>query len=270
MTDLSGRLQIHLHRRPEGLAVDIGSSRLVGASRVFIGKSPAETAATLPSLFSVCATAQAVACVSACEVALGQTPSATLARARGLLVDVETAREHLWRLLLDWPGFLGEGPRGPVMARVMGACGQLRAALAAGGDPLVLGSPNLQPELAAAAAALTALAEVAAGQVLGQAPRDWLAATPTASELGHWAATTDTPAAQLLRRVANQGWSAVGRSTVPALPPLSSAALEAHSGRTRGGRLHRHAPLGRRPGGILPLHSPARPGPGSRPDPEAG
>ncbi|MBK8637044.1 MAG: nickel-dependent hydrogenase large subunit [Chromatiaceae bacterium] len=230
MNDLSGRLQIHLLRRPEGLAVDIASSRLVGASRVFIGKSPMETAATLPSLFSVCATAQAVACVSACEVALGQTPSDTLSRTRGLLVEVETAREHLWRLLLDWPGFLGEGPRGPAMARVMGACGQLRSALAAGGDPLVLGTPSFQPDLAGAAVALTVLADVAMGQVLGQAPRGWLAANTTAAELGHWAATTDTPAARLLRLVASQGWSAVGRSTVPALPALSSAALEARLG----------------------------------------
>jgi hypothetical protein len=150
--------------------------------------------------------------------------------ARHLLVDVETAREHLWRLLLDWPGLLGEGPRGPAMARVMGACGQLRSALAAGGDPLVLGTPGLQPDLAAATAALTALADVATSQVLGQAPPDWLAATPTATELGHWAAATDTAAARLLRLVASQGWSAVGRSPVPALPPLSSAALEARLG----------------------------------------
>ncbi len=232
MNDLSGRLQIQLRRRPEGLAVTIHSSRLVGASRVFIGKGPAKTAATLPSLFSVCATAQAAATVSACEAALGQTPSATLLDARRLLVDVETAREHLWRLLLDWPGLLGEGPRGPAMARVMGACGQLRSALAAGGDPLVLGNPELRPDLAAATAALTALADVATAQVLGQVPPDWLAATPTATELGHWAATTDTAAARLLGLVASQGWSAVGRSPVPALPPLSSAALEARLGGT--------------------------------------
>ncbi|HSO79006.1 MAG TPA: Ni,Fe-hydrogenase I large subunit, partial [Chromatiaceae bacterium] len=230
MTDLSGRLRIHLHRRPEGLAVTIHSSRLVGASRVFIGKGPAETVATLPSLFSVCATAQAAACVSACEAALGQTPSTTLMGARHLLVDAETAREHLWRLLLDWPGLLGEGPRGPAMARVMGACGQLRSALAAGGDPLVLGTPGLRPDLAAAAVALAALADVATAQVLGQAPPDWLAATPSATELGHWAATTDTPAARLLRMVACQGWSDMGRSPAPALPPLSSTALEARLG----------------------------------------
>jgi hypothetical protein len=177
--------------------------------------------------------------------------------ARHLLVDVETAREHLWRLLLDWPGLLGEGPRGPAMARVMGACGQLRSALAAGGDPLVLGTPGLQPDLAAATVALTALADVAISQVLGQAPPDWLAATPTATELGHWAAATDTPAARLLRLVARQGWSAVGRSPVlgPAAPVQRrpGGAL----GRTRGRRLHRRAPLGRRPGGILPLHAPA-------------
>ncbi len=227
MNDLSGRLRIHLYRRPGGLAVTIDSSRLVGASRVFIGKGPAETIAMLPSLFSICATAQAAACVSACEAALGQTPSAVLVRARHLLVDVETAREHLWRLLLDWPGLLGEGPRGPAMARVMGACAQLRSALAAGGDPLVLGNPDPRPDLAAARLALTVLADVATTQVLGQAPPDWLAATPSATELDHWAATTDTAAARLLRLVACQGWSAVGRSPVPALPPLSSAALEA-------------------------------------------
>ncbi len=230
MNDLSGCLQIQLRRRPEGLAVTIHSSRLVGASRVFIGKGPAETAATLPSLFSVCATAQATACVSACEAALGQTPSATLLDARRLLVEVETAREHLWRLLLDWPGLLGEGPRGPAMARVMGACGQLRSALAAGGDPLTLGNPGLQPDLAVATAALTALADVATAQVLGQAPPDWLAANATATELGHWAGATDTAAARLLRMVASQGWSAVGRSPVPTLPPLSSTDLEARLG----------------------------------------
>ncbi len=230
MTDLSGRLQIHLHRRPGGLAVTIASSRLVGASRVFIGKSPAETAAMLPSLFSICATAQAAACVSACEMALGQTPSDTFARARELLVDVETAREHLWRLLLDWPGFLGEEPRGLAMARVMGACSQLRSALAAGGDPLMLGNPCPQPDLKAAAAALAALTDVATEQALGQAPIDWLAATPTASALQLWALATDTAAARLLRQVASQGWGTLGPSAVPALPPLSATELGVRMG----------------------------------------
>lgn len=227
MTDPAGRIRIHLHRRLEGLAVAIASSRLLGASRVFIGKGPAETARALPSLFSVCATAQAVACASACEIALGQTPSATLIGARRLLVDVETAREHLWRLLLDWATFLGEMPRGPAMARVMAAWNQLNSALAAGSNPLLPGSPRPQPDLKAASAAVTSLSEIAMEQVLGQAPADWLADTPTASALYHWTLSTDTPAARLLREIANQGWSTLGSVPTRPLPTLSNAALEA-------------------------------------------
>ncbi len=227
MTDLAGRLRIHLHRRSEGLAVTIASSRLLGASRVFIGKGPAETARALPSLFSVCATAQGVACASACEIALGQTPSATLIGARRLLVDVETAREHLWRLLLDWPTFLGEMPRGPAMARVMAAWNQLNSALDAGSGLLLPGSPRPQPDLKAVSAAVTSLSDVARVQVLGQAPADWLADTPTASALYHWTQAIDTRAARLLREITNQGWSALGRAPMRALPPLTDAALEA-------------------------------------------
>lgn len=226
MTDPAGRIRIHLHRRPEGLAVAIASSRLLGASRVFIGKGPAETARALPSLFSVCATAQAVACASACEIALGQIPTGALIGARRLLVDVETAREHLWRLLLDWPTFLGEMPRGPAMARVMAAWNQLNSALDAGSGLLLPGSPRPQPDLKAASAAVTSLSEVSREQVLGQAPADWLADTPTASALYHWTQAIDTPAARLLREITNQGWSALGRAPMRALPPLTDAVLE--------------------------------------------
>lgn len=227
MTDPAGRIRIHLHRRPEGLAVAIASSRLLGASRVFIGKGPAETARALPSLFSVCAMAQAVACASACEIALGQTPTGALIRVRRLLVDVETAREHLWRLLLDWPTFLGEMPQGPAMARVMAAWNQLNSALAAGSNPLLPGSPRPQPDLKAASAALTSLSEVTREQVLGLAPAEWLADNPNASALHRWTLAIDTPAARLLREVASQDWSTLGRAPMRPLPPLTNAALEA-------------------------------------------
>ncbi len=125
----------------------------MGASRVFIGKDLAETARTLPSLFSVCATAQAAACAMAAEAALGIHPNPRTLAARYLLVDVETVREHLWRLLLDWPRFLGGAPDGAAMAQVMGAFGQFRRALAVSGDPLLPGATDIWPEGAATQAA---------------------------------------------------------------------------------------------------------------------
>jgi len=226
MKDPTGRLQIHLRRQPGGLAVAIQSSRLTGASQVFIGKTLADTARTLPGLFSVCATAQAAACASAAEMALGLRPSPRLSEARRLLVDAETAREHLWRILLDWPGFLGEGPLAPAMAQVMGAYGRLRGALMVKGDPLVPGAADLQPDGAAADLALTRLTAVAAQEVLGQEPGDWLASHQTAPALRHWAQVQDSPAARMIRLVLDWDWGALGRSPVPVLPPLAASDLE--------------------------------------------
>ena len=272
MNDPSGRLQIHLHRQatePEpgqrhgpgpgsgpGLKVTIHSSRLLGASRVFIGKDLAETARTLPGLFSVCATAQAASCAMAAEAALGIRPHPRTLAARYLLVDMETVREHLWRLLLDWPRFLGGAPNGAAMAQVMGAFGQFRRALSTKGDPLLPGAADLWPDgatqaaaaatqtLAAATtqttavaanqataaapyAAAAALAELTTHQVLGQPPGDWLATIRTARALSHWSRTQDTSAARLIRLVEEQGWGGLGRSPVAILPPLTAADLNA-------------------------------------------
>ncbi|MBK1617110.1 hypothetical protein CKO42_01320 [Lamprobacter modestohalophilus] len=104
MSDLAGQLEIRLDQRSG--AVAIGSSRPVTAARVFAGKSPAEVVRQLPTLFSLCGTAQAAACTAACEQALGRQPSAAVLARRRALVQAETIKEHLWRLLLDWPKML--------------------------------------------------------------------------------------------------------------------------------------------------------------------
>ncbi len=64
----------------------------------------------LPLLYSICGTAQAQAAVTACEQALGLPGDALQRSARERLVWLETAKEHLWRVLLDWPGFIGLPP----------------------------------------------------------------------------------------------------------------------------------------------------------------
>jgi hypothetical protein len=208
---------------------------------VFIGKDLTATLETLPRLFSVCATAQTVACVSAGEAALGLRPPPRALATRLLLVDLETVREHLWRLLLDWPRFLGEGPQGPAMAQVMAAFDQGRRALAANGDPLRpggLGTGAVRPDAATVAvatasaaiaptAALTALGAITCRQVLGQPPGDWLATTRDLQTLRHWARTSNTAAARLIDLVDRQGWAGLGRSPVAVLPPLTLATLDA-------------------------------------------
>ncbi|MFP4279676.1 MAG: nickel-dependent hydrogenase large subunit [Halochromatium sp.] len=104
MSALAGQLEIRLEASSG--AVAIGSSRPLTAARVFAGKPPAAVVRQLPTLFSLCGTAQAAACVSACEQALDRQPSAAVLARRQALVSAETIKEHLWRLLLDWPRML--------------------------------------------------------------------------------------------------------------------------------------------------------------------
>lgn len=225
MADLTGRLNIELQRCDGRVAATIRSSRPIAASRIFVGKAVAETATTLPALFSICTTAQACACASACESALGMVRSPAVGRLRRLLVDAETVKEHLWRMLLDWPRFLDRPPMEKGMSRVMRTWLRLRVLLVAGADPLRPGADAAEPDLAAAALVLDELAQLTAEQVLGAHPGDWLAGTQTREDLLAWTERTDTAAARLVGQVEEQGWAAAGRSQVVALPRLNATDL---------------------------------------------
>jgi hypothetical protein len=227
MTEVGGRLQIRVRRQRNGLAADIRSSRPVAASRVFAGTGVVETASALPRLFSICANAQAAACALACEGALGLQAPARVRTVRGLLTDAETVREHLWRVLLDWPHVLGEAADGPGMAAVMAAFARLRSALAGGGDPFQPGAADAEPAIGAALECVEELARIGAERVFGLAPGVWRARLRDAGALRAWARETDTAAARLVRHVDAWGWSGLGRSPVPALPDLPARELEA-------------------------------------------
>jgi coenzyme F420-reducing hydrogenase alpha subunit len=202
----------------------------VSASRIFVGKGIAETTVGLPTLFSVCATAQSVACAGAIETALGHAASPRCAQIRRMLVDAETVREHLWRVLLDWPDFLGAAVDAPAMARVMAASGRLRAALSVGADLMrpVAGDPV--PDLDTARDCLEELSSLSADHLFGEPPASWLDRTDSAHGLRTWAGETHKVAARLLNELDARGWAAAGRSAVPSLPVLSPAELDARLG----------------------------------------
>ena len=225
MTDPTGRLDIELQRQDGRLKTSIRSSRPTEVVRVFVGKTIQETVSGLPALFSVCANAQACACASACEAALGLIPSPAVVRLQRLLVDVETVKEHLWRILLDWPRFLGEPARERDMSKVMGAFLRLRALLTGWTDPRRPDTDAEELDAAAAAAALDELALLSATQILGVGPGNWLAGTQTPEDLLAWAERTGTVAARLVRQLQARGWVSAGKNPVTALPCLTAADL---------------------------------------------
>lgn len=236
MTDLAGQIEIRLDVRSG--AVAIGSSRPLTAARIFVGKSPAEVVRQLPILYSLCGTAQAAASVVACEQALGAQPSAAVLARRQALVQAETIKEHLWRLLLDWPTMLEPRARPTAdidananvvvpamtmqtevsaMPRVMRAFMALRQAQQAAGDPLTLDEQAAERGAAAGIDA-SRLLDLVIEQALGAAPADWLEAVHGLDSLQRWAGQTATPAAGLVRALAEQGLAGCGANAVARLP----------------------------------------------------
>ena len=228
MTDPAGKLRIRLG--PGG--VSIASTRPVRAAGLFVGRGLTETSRLLPAMFSICAAAQSAACASACEQALGLSAPAPVRARRARLVAAETLREHLWRVLLDWPRGLGEDPEAAAMARVMAGYDGWRAALTAGLDiftPATTAMPTA-PSAPDDAGARRDLADLCTRTVFGTPPGIWLGQVSTLAALRAWTAQTETAAARLLGRVLRDGHAGLGRSRVAPLPALRAHDLEHHLG----------------------------------------
>ncbi|WP_347989178.1 nickel-dependent hydrogenase large subunit [Methylomonas sp. AM2-LC] len=105
---LAGAIHIELFHH----AGDANGARIVStrpdAARVLIGKTPEQLLSTLPMLFSLCGNTQAYASLLACRAAMGLDAEPEADAARELLVQLETLREHAWRIMLDWPGLFGQ------------------------------------------------------------------------------------------------------------------------------------------------------------------
>lgn len=91
-------------------AAAIHSTRMVHASKLFAGRRPEEVIRLLPTVFSLCGTAQRIAAEMAFEDALGIAPPPSLARSRQTALLAETIGEHGLGMARDWPALLGEPP----------------------------------------------------------------------------------------------------------------------------------------------------------------
>lgn len=248
MSELAGHLAIRVEAA--SAAVTIRSSRVLAATRVFAGKPPDEVVRQLPMLFSLCGTAQAAACADACERALGLTAEEPVRRRRQQLVQAETIKEHLWRLLLDWPKVVAltvvqaarPSPAMPAMAQVMQRFVSLRQTVGGGtdADPLrprwggpapsipdaVLPASGRRDTPDQAAAAFCDFAGLVREYALQSDPADWLAAVDSTDALLRWAEDATTTPAQLLRTLMAEGLADCGANPVPRLAGISIDGLE--------------------------------------------
>jgi uptake hydrogenase large subunit len=225
MSDPAGRLNIQLRRTPHGIDCRIRSTRPVTASTMLVGRTATEVAVLLPMLFSICAQAQACACVTALEQASGAIPDPRRWMLRQRAVGIETIREHLWRILLDWPRLLCEPADHSTMADVLSLMKALVAALDPVGDLFRPSGQWFAPDPAFAAPLLTDLAARLAGCVFGIQPERWLEEVCDHDAFAAWMQTTETSAARLMRKLVAAEEAALCPVSIAALPPLEDTAL---------------------------------------------
>ncbi len=219
---IEGKLSVDLYLR-EGVVdkVTIGSTRPVHASRVLVGKTPHNTLKLVPLLYSICGTAQACASVTAIAQALKVPQPKNLSLARNMLVWMETAREHLWRVLIDWPKFIEEKPQPQFLGDLTDRVPKLCKATFSSDSAFSLDATLAVDEtgLGNSIAELERLLETA---IFEMPAMEWLEST----DVDVWSRTCNTQAARLLRSLAGRGWSNSGLSESSALPALKLSELE--------------------------------------------
>jgi coenzyme F420-reducing hydrogenase alpha subunit len=192
------------------------------------GKSPGEAALLIPRLFSLCGTAQSVACRYALEMAQGcEAPGPERAR-RQILVLAETVGEHAKHLLLDAPLAFDETPGVAGLKDVRKHLAGLKALLADAPVPAQLAEWQ------------DGLRLLLLSQVMGASDAAGLS---TMAQLEGWCETGQTAPARVLGKILTAGLAGFGASATQLMGPLPLDRLIRVLGR-EGGLAFARAPLG--------------------------
>jgi hypothetical protein len=224
MHQIEGKIVINIHSEIRGEGrVSVCSQRQVHASQVMVGKTVEQTLSLIPLMFNVCGIAQSRASLLAVQRAINISSDTHHEIARDMLVLVESAREHLYRILLDWPKLFGKS----VNPKALPALGQLitdfKNALFESGDAFSLHS-RLQFDAAQLRSLIDNLDDYLNQHIFQMETADWLKIRDIEG-LNQWTNNNDGIAASSVHMICEDGWSSQGYSDSSALPPLSTREL---------------------------------------------
>lgn len=218
--NIEGRLDIGLQLSDGTVTgVDIRSSRPLQTPRIFEGKTVEELLQTLPLLYSICGTAQAHAAVTACGEALDLPLDVRRQSAREKLVWLETAKEHLWRVLLDWPGLIGLSPAAAGVGEMLQLIKRFRVACYPNERPFMPGVMPVTEGVREIDSVIDDFERLLQDQVFGMPPAQWLGLEGCPALL-RWAAASRLPAGRMLQLVRDNGWDSLGSANIGVLPPM--------------------------------------------------
>jgi Ni,Fe-hydrogenase I large subunit len=220
----AGSIRIDLyHHTGEVTGVQIASSRPEAVARVLLGKTPEQVLDAVPLLFTLCGNAQAYAALQACRAALGMAAEPGLDLARDMLVQLETLREHAWRILLDWPVFTDLAPDKKALAALLKFDALFKWHLFRYGEAFKLDS-RIDMSVLPVRQQIDELEALIDATIFNGRLADFQALTSEV-QLLDWLRQNDAIPSGLLAYLYSQDWVAAGQSTVACLPDLDADAL---------------------------------------------
>lgn len=187
-----------------GSPVRVDYHQPVQVGRLLRGKAPQTALQILATVYSVCGNAQCHAATLALEAAQDIGHDAATARSRAVMTALETWRETLLRIVLEWPTASGGEPDAATAREAMRLLPRMKEALFGEGDPFAIGLRR-EPDTRAALAIIGEAERLAGELVLGEASEQFLA------RRGHvglidWSEAHATPAAHFVRTLVARGW----------------------------------------------------------------
>ncbi len=199
-----GRVDIGLPSRPGG-HVRVAYRRPLDVGPLLRGKTPETVPPILAALHAICGNAQAHAAVLALEAAMGIRTDRGTDIARAVLTAMETLRENVLRVALDWPRLAGGRAEGAAVRPVMQFTKRMQTALFADGDPFAIGATAM-PDRQAAFAIVDDAEALLSDVVFGEPVDVWLSRR-NADGAATWPVTSGNPAGRLGAHLAAHDWT---------------------------------------------------------------
>ncbi len=223
-TAIEGQIDIELFPQlNRGSRVKIHSSRPVKVSKVMIGKPVESVLSMIPLIYNICGIAQSNTCLKAVQQNLNLDQQPAEENAREMLVLAETAREHLFRIFVDWPKLFNLDSSILLPPSSAQQLNKFKQALFINGDAFSLSS-ELKPQVTQLKQLIDNLEQDLQQQVFNTASQNWLNMN-NIDELNQWMQKCDSMAARSIRIIMDKNWAAEGFSDCLHLPELGSKDL---------------------------------------------
>lgn len=220
----AGFISIDLHHcYGNAIGVQISSSRPEAIAQVLIGKTPEQVLDTVPLLFTLCGNAQAYAALQVCRATLDMAAEPALDSARDMLVQLETLREHAWRILLDWPIFIGLAQNKKALAALLKFDTLFKRHLFKRGEAFKLDS-RLDVDAAQLTKLIDELEALIDAAIFNGRLADFQSLTGE-EQLKDWLQPNNALAANLPNYLYSVNWGAIGQNAIACLPDLQPEAL---------------------------------------------